>query len=292
MRRRAASASDRSSHGTGPSAPMIERSWPLPASRTTSPGRARLEGGHDRGAPVGDQQQVVPAALAAGLGAPRDLVEDRVAVLAARVLVGDDHESCPFGRDPAHERPLRRVALARRPEDRHDAAAAGRGHRRQQVEHGAERCRAVRVVDHDPERLAELDALHAAGHDLERGQPVADRGRVEPDGLAERDHGQRVVGVEPAREPELERAGTRRRLVGDAQAVGVLLDPRRADVGRRVRPVAEDPRARLLGHPDEAAGRRVVGIDDPGPRPAGAVRLGTPAGSRPSRSKSDSFAST
>ena len=40
-RRNASSASARSSHACGPSAPMIERSWPLPASSTTSPGRAR-----------------------------------------------------------------------------------------------------------------------------------------------------------------------------------------------------------------------------------------------------------
>ena len=183
-------------------------------------------------------QQVVVATLAAGLGAARDLVEDRVAVLAARVLVGDDHDPGPLAGDPAHQRPLGRVALAGRAEDRDHAATARRRERRQQVEHGLERRRAVGEVDDHPERLAELDALHPAGHELERRQPVADRRRVEPDRLAEGDDRERVVGVEPPGEPQLERAGTRWGLVGDAQAAGVLLDPRRADVRRRVRPVA------------------------------------------------------
>ena len=68
------------------------RSWPLPASRTTSPGRARSKRGLDGRAAVGDEQQVVAAPLAGGLGAARDLVEDRLPVLAARILVRHDDE--------------------------------------------------------------------------------------------------------------------------------------------------------------------------------------------------------
>ena len=91
-----------------------------------SPGRARSKRRLDGRPAVGDEQQVVAAALAGGLGAARDLVEDRVAVLAARVLVGDDDEPAALAGDPAHQRPLGRVALAGRPEDRDQPAAARR----------------------------------------------------------------------------------------------------------------------------------------------------------------------
>jgi hypothetical protein len=64
-------------------------------------------------------------------------------------------------------------------------------------------------------------------------------------------------------------------LVGDPQALLVLLDTRRADVGGRIRAVGQDPRAGLLGDADERAGRRVVGVDDPGGRPG--ERLGASA---------------
>ena len=122
-------------------------------------------------------------------------------------------------------------------------------------------------VDDDAEWLAEVDPLHPPGHDRERREAVADRCRVEPDRLAERDDRERVVGVEPADQLELERGRARRRVVRDAEAAAVLLDPRGADVGRRVRAVGQDAGAGLLGDPDEGAGRRVVGVDDPGRRP-------------------------
>ena len=45
----------------------------------------------------------------------------------------------------------------------------------------------------------------------------------------------------------------------------VLLDAGGADVGGRIGPVRQDPGAGLLGDPDERAGGRIVGVDDPGP---------------------------
>ena len=65
---RVASATARSSQGTAPSGPMIERSWPLPASRTMSPGRAASNAAAIASPPVGDEQQVVAASPAGGLG--------------------------------------------------------------------------------------------------------------------------------------------------------------------------------------------------------------------------------
>ena len=94
-----------------------------------SPGRARSNAAAIAAGPVGDQEQVPAAALAAVLGAAGDVVEDRLAVLAARILVGHDDEPGMPGGDPAHHRPLGRVALPGRAEDRDHAAAARRRER-------------------------------------------------------------------------------------------------------------------------------------------------------------------
>ena len=60
----------------------------------------------------------------------------------------------------SHRRPLLEVALARRAEDGPEPPGGGAA---QLAEHGLERVGGVRVVDHHGERLAEVDALHAAG---------------------------------------------------------------------------------------------------------------------------------
>ena len=186
---------------------------------------------------IGDQQQVVVAPLAGRLGAARDRVEDRVAVLAARILVGDDHEAGPLAGDPAHQRALGRVALAGRAEHRDQPAATGRRDRREQVEHGLERGRAVGEVDDDPERLAGSTRSIRPGTDGEPGEPRRDGGRVQPDGLAERDHREGVVDVEPSGEPQGQgraaRWGRRTRSAGRGRP------PRRAWRGRR--PTASVP---------------------------------------------------
>ena len=212
-------------------------------------GPGPLERGRDGRPAVGDQQQVVVAALAGRFGAARDRLEDRVAVLAARVLVGHDHEAGPLARDPAHQRALGGVTLAGRAEDRDEPAATGRRDRREQVEHGLERGRAVGVVDDDPERLADLDPLHPP-RDRRRALrgPFADGARIQPDGLAERDDGERVVDVEPSGQPQRRASpAPEGAVVRDPQAVGVLLDARGPDVGRRVRAVRQRPGRRPPG---------------------------------------------
>ena len=134
----------------------------------------------------------------------RDGVEDRVTVLAAGILVGHDDEPAPLAGDPAHQRPLGRVALAGRAEHRDEPAAARRRGRGEEVEHGLQRCRAVGEVDDHPERLAEVDPLHPSGHDRHRLEPGPDRGRVEPERLPERDDRQGVVDVEPPGELQVD----------------------------------------------------------------------------------------
>src|SRR5688500_7922736 len=51
-------------------------------------GSCRVEGGFDGGAPVRDEMEALAATPAGLLGASGDLVEDGLAVLAPRVLVG------------------------------------------------------------------------------------------------------------------------------------------------------------------------------------------------------------
>ena len=120
-----------------------------------------------------------------------------------------------------------------------------------------------------------------------RGEALADGRRVEADRLAEGDDRQRVVDVEPPDQLEVDGRRARRRVVGDPEAARVLLDARRADVGGGVGAVGQDPGAGLLGDADEGAGRRVVGVDDPGRRPAerlgGLARLARAAARRASR---------
>ena len=117
-------------------------------------------------------------------------------------------------------------------------------------------------VDDDPVRLAELDAFHPAGHDRDAGEAVTDGRRVEPDRLAERDHGKGVMNVEAPHEAEVHGGAPGRRVIGDPQPTLVLLDTGRPDVRGRVRAIRQDPRPGLLRDTDEGAGGRIVGVDD------------------------------
>ena len=134
------------------------------------------EGGRDGRAPVGDGQDVLAPAAARGLGAADDLPDDRVAVLAPRVLVGR-RSRCGSAR-PAIRPMAARLAVSRSPAEPKTAISEPplrRGDGRQQVQHHPERRRRVRVVDDDAERLARVDPLHAARH---AGRPLpAPRGR-------------------------------------------------------------------------------------------------------------------
>ena len=201
------SAVARSSHGSSAvrADDRVLVALARPAARCRRAGPARTP---RRSPPaVGDEQQVVAAAAAGRLRAAGDLVEDRLAVLAAGILVGHDHEAGALAGDPAHHRPLRGVPLARRAEDRDQPAAAGRRDRREQVEDGLERRRAVGVVDDDPERLAGIDPLHPArARPSTESRPGADGRRIEAERLAQGDDRERVVDVEAAGEAELERS--------------------------------------------------------------------------------------
>ena len=98
-------------------------SWPLPAISTTSPGRAQATAWSIAVAAVGDLDHLggAPASAApARISRP-----DGRGVLAAGVVVGDDHQVGQLGGDAAHRCALARVAIAAGAEhDRQPAARA------------------------------------------------------------------------------------------------------------------------------------------------------------------------
>src|SRR5262245_24922897 len=84
---------------------------------------------------------------------------DRGRVLAARIVVGDDHAVGIFSRYCAHQRPLSRIAVAAGAE--HDDELAFRI-RPQRLQRFRQRIRLVRVVDKDRRAVALADALQPA----------------------------------------------------------------------------------------------------------------------------------
>ena len=81
-----------------------------------------LEGGSDRSAAIGDEEQAAIALRPGCLGSGGDGLQDGVAILASRILVGHDDQAASLGGDPSHQRSLGDVALTRRPEHRDDAS--------------------------------------------------------------------------------------------------------------------------------------------------------------------------
>ena len=116
-------------------------SWPLPAITTTSPGSAS-----EIARKIAARRSTSRSTAACGdAGMPADdLVDDRLRLLGARVVGGDDREVRQPRRDLAHHRPLAAVAVAARAE--HDDQPPGRQLARRQ-QHLLQRVRLVRVVD-------------------------------------------------------------------------------------------------------------------------------------------------
>jgi hypothetical protein len=75
------------------------------------------------------------------LGTQRDVIEDPLPVLTARVLVGDHDQPATLTGDAAHLRPFSRRHAPPPSEDSDQPAAAGRRARSEQVEHSLERRR-------------------------------------------------------------------------------------------------------------------------------------------------------
>ena len=209
-----------SSHGSAWSRVQDRRLVALAGEEHDVAGPRPLERGLDRRPAVRDREDVHAPVAARALRAAHDLVDDRVAVLAARILVGRHDEPAPLARDPAHLAALRGVALAARAEHGDQRATPGRGDRREQVEDAGERRRRVGVVDDHRERLALVDPLHPARDALHGLEPGPDGGRVQAEAVAQGDDRERVVDVEPAGEPELDRGLAGRRARSRREAGG------------------------------------------------------------------------
>ena len=108
---------------------------------------------------------------AGGVGENR--LPDGGGLLAARIVVGDDHDIGVRCRDPAHDRPLARVAIAAAAE--HADQLAG-GERADRAECRLQRFRLVRIVDHREAAIVLADDVEPAvdaGNGLDRRDRVA-----------------------------------------------------------------------------------------------------------------------
>ncbi len=232
------------------------RSWPFPASRTTSPSRAI-----PIARPIASRRSSIdPEGLAVprtgDAGAVRDRLVDRARVLEPRVLVGHHHEVGELGRDTAHRCALGGIALPRRAE--HDDEPA-RSERAEDLEHLAQRVGRVRVVDDDGERLAGIDPLHPARHaGRVRAAPTRRDATSSPSASIAPKRGQRIRDVEPARQADADVAMPARRLEMESRAGRVRLQVAGAQVGGNVDAVGDDAIARSLAEVVEA---RVIGIE-------------------------------
>ena len=126
---------------------------------------------------IGCQQCRHFAELSAGGGRPfGDRSNDRLRVLGARVVRGDDGHVSPAGGDGAHERPLAPVAVTAAAE--HADEPAG-GERAQAQEHVFQRIRGVGVIDEhrrsgSPCPIGQGHPLQAPGYASHPGESGAD----------------------------------------------------------------------------------------------------------------------
>src|SRR3954469_7073892 len=204
-----------------------------------------------------DRGPAVDLDVDAGAAALEDRRDDRVRVLAARVVGGDDHDVGVVAGHRAHERALRTVAVGAGAEG--DDDAAGR-QRPRGAQHVVERVRRVGVVDEDRERLALVDGLEAAGHPDGVAQALGDRRVVD----AQRAHGgdgpEDVEDVEAPRQRRVELEAIDR----ERRPARVALDPGRPQL--RVGRLDPDP-DRVGKVVRQARAERVVDVDDPDLRP-------------------------
>ena len=205
-RRSAASASSRSFQGVGPVGPMIDRSWPLPASRTMSPGRARSKA----------------ASMAARRSAmtSRSWPRRRPAASAPRAIASRiASRSSPRGsssvtttsrqRSPAIRPISGRLAVSRSPAEPKTAIsppprAAATGARTSSTAWSDAGLWAKSTMT--PNGWPRSTRSIRPGTTATEARPARTAAGIEPDRLAEGDDGERVVDVEPAGEPELDRA--------------------------------------------------------------------------------------
>ena len=125
--------------------------------------------------------------------AGHDLRRDHVAILAARVVVGDDGHVAQTLGNRTHERPLANVALATAAEHAQHARIGVRAQRRQGL---LECIRGVCVIDDDQWCCITAEAVHASMDGLQLRQGVGDASRVMALRMQHAGDHQQVVDVE------------------------------------------------------------------------------------------------
>ena len=236
-------------------------SWPLPATTTTSPGRAAATA-----APMAARRSRTASTERPGGHARQDVVDDGLRLLGARVVGGDDRAVGEPGGDLAHDRALGAVAVAAAAEDDREAPVVRRqlARRSQGLVEGVG---LVGVVDQDGERLAGVDELEPPRHRRHAGEAQGDLGRRQAGHHGRGGRAEGVADVETAGErqgdghpPPVElRAGRRQaqragvaervavqpHVAGGLDLAGQALAPGVVDADHRVAGVAEGEQARL-----------------------------------------------
>ena len=170
--------------------------------------------------------------------ARRDLVGDRLRILAARVVGRDDRAVGARRGDTAHQRALVAVPVAAGAE--HDGQPA-RAELSRRAQHIVERVGGVRVVDDHAERLPCLDRLEAAGDARDGLEAAPDRIRVDSERARRGDCARGVLSVEAA---------------AQAQGGAELVVARRSRSRRAARLPAAAPTRRRGSRPRRRPGRR------------------------------------
>ena len=178
-----------------PSSPTIwPCSWPLPATTSTSPGPSAFQ-----------RRRSIACRAVADLVRARAGGEhggaDRRRVLAARIVVGDDRDVGERARDRAHQRPLAAIAVAAGAEHHvQPPVVCGRSARQQPLQ----RVGRVRVVDIDRGAIRPAAPPVPSARARPSGAAAGRARRRCPVTLGERRGHQRVVGLEPARQRQLD----------------------------------------------------------------------------------------
>src|SRR6185295_3256912 len=219
----------------------------------------------DRRPAIRDQQVAPLAALPEPLF---DRRQDRERILAARVVGGRDREIRELARDPAHDRPLARIAPAAATEDddrppRRELAHRGDRRRKRRV--------GVGVVDEGRKGLAALDRLQAPWNRPLLGERRDGRFPWQLESLGGGHRGEDVRQVEPAEERgrDLERAARRGDLRPDAAPVerrGADRDPPALAVGPGIGAgvAGREPAAGLVLEVDHRLAARLEALEQPG----------------------------
>ena len=187
-----------------------------------------------------DRLEVVHAVAESG----GDVVQNRVRILRARVIVGHEHDVRELIRHAAHLRALGGVAVAAAPEHGDDVRRA----RPPDARDGApQRVRRVRVVHDHREGLALVHELHAPGDGLHRlharGDDVQRNLQRHPDRHRRGDVGHVHLAHQPARRVERARGRANRDQRLEQRELGLLHEHVRLIGERRVRGVGDDRHA-------------------------------------------------